>query len=229
MLGAILLSLMAAPVQDDPLAALVEVLKVADDDAFRLDVLRGIRDGLKGRPSVKMPPGWPEVREKLAKSGTEEVRQLAQQISITFGDAGALGALRAQLADPKAAPETRKTALDALLGARDPELPAVLEKLLGEAGLRGPALRALASYERPGVPALILGVYATLDVAEKRDAINTLVSRKTYAAALVQAVQEKKVPRTDLTAASIRSLRDLGDPAIEKWIAAEWGMARSSP
>ena len=46
-----------APAQadQDPLAALVEVLKVSDDDAFRLDILKGIRDGLKGRPWTPRP------------------------------------------------------------------------------------------------------------------------------------------------------------------------------
>ena len=48
----------------DPLAALVEVLKVSDDDGFRLDILKGIRDGLKGRTTVQMPKGWPEVSGK---------------------------------------------------------------------------------------------------------------------------------------------------------------------
>jgi putative heme-binding domain-containing protein len=225
----LVLSLGVAVQDDDPMAALVDVLKATDDASFQLDVLKGIRDGLKGRPSVKMPAGWPEVRERLAKSPDAEVRQLAQQLSITFGDVGALDALRASLADTRTPLAARKTALDALLSARDPKLPAVLDELLGEAPLRGAALRALAGYERAETPSRILELYPKLDVEEKRDAINTLVSRKIYAQALVRAVQDKKLPRTDLTAASIRQLRELGDPSLDKWIADEWGSARSSP
>ena len=91
-----------AQADQDPLAALVEVLKISDDDAFRLDILKGIRDGLKGRTSVAMPKGWPEVSTKLAKSANGEVRSLAQMISITFGDPAALTSLRNLLADAKA-------------------------------------------------------------------------------------------------------------------------------
>ena len=80
----------AAQADQDPLAALVEVLKISDDDAFRLDILKGIRDGLKGRTKVSMPKGWTEVAGKLGESKNSEVRSLATMISITFGDPNAL-------------------------------------------------------------------------------------------------------------------------------------------
>src|SRR5579859_9327 len=123
----------------DPLAALVEVLKVSDDDGFRLDILKGIRDGLKGRTTVNMPKGWSDVSQKLAKSQNEEVRSLTQMISITFGDPAALLALRGVLSDGKAPAEARKAALESLLGAKDRELPPILLGLLVDAALRGPA------------------------------------------------------------------------------------------
>src|SRR5688572_26272110 len=113
--------LCVAPVQgdDDNLGALVGILKEADDAAFQLDILRGIRDGLKGRPSVKMPAGWMDVSDKLAKSANAEVRSLAQALAMTFGDPRAFDALRVQLGDLKAPLDARKSALDSLLGARD--------------------------------------------------------------------------------------------------------------
>src|SRR5262245_11562759 len=124
---ALLLSAGVAPQADqDPLAALVEVLKISDDDAFRLDILKGIRDGLKGRTIVAMPKGWSEVSATLSKSGNGEVRSLAQMISITFGDPTALLSLRKLLADAKAGTNDRKAALESLLGAKDKELPPVL-------------------------------------------------------------------------------------------------------
>src|SRR5438874_13618333 len=106
---AVLLSAGVAPQADqDPLAALVEVLKVSDDDAFRLDILKGIRDGLKGRTKVAMPKGWSEVATKLGQSANAEVRSLATMISITFGDPAALRSLRSLLADGKAPADDRK-------------------------------------------------------------------------------------------------------------------------
>jgi len=215
--------------QQDPLAALVEVLKVSDDDGFRLDILKGIRDGLKGRTTVSMPKGWTEVSGKLAKSPSEEVRSLAQMISITFGDPAALSALRAVLADGKAQVDARNGALESLLGAKDKELPAILISLLVDPSLRGPAIRALGSYEDPSTPAKILAVYGSLQLAEKRDAINTLGARKSYAKELLSALRGGAVPRTDLTAASIRQLGELNDAEINSWIEKEWGAVRPTP
>src|SRR5436190_736273 len=222
----------ASPVQaddQDPLAALVEVLKVSDDDGFRLDILKGIRDGLKGRTTVSMPKAWPEVSAKLAKSASEDVRSLTQMISITFGDPSALAALRAQLADPKAAPDARKAALESLLGAKDKDLPPLLLDLLPDPSMRGPAIRALGSYEDKSTPSKILAVYGSLQLAEKRDAINTLGARKGYAKELLAALKGGTIPRADLTAASIRQLGDLNEPEINSWIEKEWGMVRPTP
>src|SRR5436190_23431885 len=101
-------------------------------------------------------------------------------ISITFGDASSLKALRAKLADPSAASGDRKAALESLLGAKDPELPPVLHSLLLDPALRGAAIRALGTYEDPATPAKILAAYGGLDLPEKRDAINTLGARKAY-------------------------------------------------
>src|SRR5436190_9452791 len=104
---------------NDNLAALVQILKSSDDAEFQLDILKGIRDGLKGRASVKMPPGWEEISAKLAKSANAEVRSIAQALSTTFGDAKSLKAMRDLVADGKADLAGRRSALDTLLGARD--------------------------------------------------------------------------------------------------------------
>jgi putative heme-binding domain-containing protein len=215
--------------QQDPLAALVEVLKVSDDDGFRLDILKGIRDGLKGRTTVAMPKGWSEVSGKLAKSENAEVRSLAQMISITFGDPAALAALRIVVADPKGVPDARKAALESLLGAKDKELAGILFGLLEDPALRGPALRALGSYEDPATPTKILAVYASLQLPEKRDAINTLGARTSYGKQLFTAIKSGTIPKADLTAAAIRQLDELNDPEIKSWIEKEWGSMRPTP
>ena len=213
----------------DPLAALVEVLKVSDDDGFRLDILKGIRDGLKGRTTVSMPKGWTDVSSKLAQSASAEVRSLAQMISITFGDASALTALRLVLADPKADPTARKAALESLLGAKDRQLVPVLHALIGDPELRGPAMRALGSYEDPATPAKLLAAYKSLPIAERRDAINTLGARKNYAKDLLAALKSGAIPKADLTAAAIRQLSDYNDPEFNTWIEKEWGTVRPTP
>ena len=71
----------------------------------------------------------------------------------------------------------RKNALAALLGAGDKELVPVLQQVVREPALRDVALRGLAAYDHADTPKVILDVYPSLTLAEKRDALNTLASR----------------------------------------------------
>lgn len=223
------LYLAALPQDGDGLSALVEVLKESNEVDFQLDILKGLRDGLKGKTQVKMPPAWPEVAAKLEKSPNAEVRSLAQAVSIAFGDPRAFEAFRRVLADAKADSERRKSALESLLNAKDAGLLPVLKGLVGDPALRGPAIRALAAFDDPAIPGLLLGAYASLDVAERRDVINTLAARGAYARELIAALRRKAVPRGDLTAATVRQLRDHKDADVDRWISEEWGIVRSTP
>ncbi len=213
----------------DNLSALVGILKEVDDPAFQLDILRGIRDGLKGRTGIRMPDGWAAVSEKLAKSPNAEVREIVRSLSTTFGDTRALDAMRVILADARADLASRKTALETLLGVKDAGLPPILLGLLGDAGMRGAAIRGLAAYDDAKTPEAIVKAYPALDVSEQRDAVNTLASRRAYAKALISAVGAKVVARGDLTAATIRQLGEHRDAEIDAWIAKEWGAVRATP
>ena len=180
LLTACLLTLPARAQTDDALPALVEVLKSADDPQLQLDVLKGLSEGLKGRRGVKAPPGWDEVAAKLGKSPSAPIRELTQQLSLVFGSAGATTALRAQLLDAKAPVATRTAALEALLAAREPTLAATLRQLLGDAALRGAALRGLAAFDAAATPPAILALYPKLSATEKRDALGTLCARELW-------------------------------------------------
>lgn len=222
--------LLAIPPQDgDGLSALVEVLKEANEVDFQLDILKGLKEGLKGKQNLRMPAAWPQVAAKLEKSPNGEVRSLTQAVSIAFGDPRAFESFRKVLADFGADAAARKGALESLLLAKDAGLLPILKGLLKDAALRGPAIRALAAYDDAGIPALLLEVYGSLDVAEKRDALNTLAARAAYARDLVGALRKKAVPRSDLTAATVRQLLDHKDASVDKWITEEWGMVRTTP
>src|SRR6266567_8901955 len=152
---------------DDALPALVEVLGQTDDPQFQFDVLKGMSEGLRGRRGVKMPAGWEEVSAKLSKSPNLQVRELAQSLSLTFGSPTALASLRQIMQDSKADTEVRKRAIESLLQTKDPALATVLQQLLQDPAVRSPALRGLANYDEPKIPATIVGVYSSLSAAEK--------------------------------------------------------------
>ncbi|RYD72333.1 MAG: c-type cytochrome [Verrucomicrobiaceae bacterium] len=64
---------------------------------------------------------------------------------------------------------------------------------------------------------------------EKRDALNTLVSRPAYARELVVAVEANTVPAKDLTAELVRQIRQLGQADLNATLDRMWGAVRENP
>src|SRR6185503_16412220 len=175
-----------------------------------------------------MPQGWEQLAEKLSKSPNSQIRELAQSLSLTFGSATAMTALRKTLTDAKAEPAARRSALESLVQARDATLPPVLQQLLSDAAVRAAAMRGLAVYDDPKTADAILTIYPSLNQTEKKDALNTLVSRTSHAKALLRAVDKKTVPARDLSADIVRQLRNFKDTEINQQVQKLWGVARDT-
>ncbi len=208
---------------------LVEALGKAERADEQLTYLRSIQAGLRGQRNVPMPAGWKKVAGKLLAADSAEVRNRAIALAVLFGDREAFGRLRQVLADDTAELALRRQALTALVEARDADVPPVLHKLVGRPELRTEAIRALAAFDDPKTPAVLLGVYAGLDLAGRRAVVNALASRPAYGKALLDAVEKKKVPAGDVSAEVVRNLRNLRDPALDKRIAEVWGIVRATP
>ncbi|HSH95094.1 MAG TPA: PVC-type heme-binding CxxCH protein, partial [Roseimicrobium sp.] len=187
---------------------LVKTLGSIADEAKQRSILRGMSDALKPQRQVPMPEGWDAVATKLAAKPA--LKSDVNSLSVKFGSDTAMAALREQLTDRNESPAVRASALDALLNAKAPRLAGVLHGLLNDATLRGQAVRALANYDDALTPKLVLAAYPQFSGGEKRDALNTLSSRAGFARALVAAVEQKSVPVKDLTAETVRQIRNLG-------------------
>jgi putative heme-binding domain-containing protein len=170
-----------------------------------------------------MPQGWEAVETKLSPSPNAEVRTLGQTLSLTFGSQKALTSLRQILNDDSAPVAARRSALEALVGIKDAGLSSSLRALLQDGELRGPALRALATYNDEQTPNAILAVYVSLSGPQKRDALNTLASRPAFAKPLLTAVAEGKLSQQDLTADVVRQLRNLKDSQIQQQVTQLYG------
>ena len=62
---------------------------------FRHDVLTGMYEALQGRTGLSLPRGWTDVRGKLEKSATADVREKVLLLSVLFGDKDAIAELQA--------------------------------------------------------------------------------------------------------------------------------------
>jgi putative membrane-bound dehydrogenase-like protein len=212
----------------EAVALLVKSIGDAPTAEVQLALLRGVQDGLKGKRLFPMPAAWPETAKVLAKSANADLRNQVQALGVIFGDKEAFAAVRKIVTDTKAATPARLAALSSLVDARDAEVVPVLHALVSDPDMRGAALRGMAAFDDAKSPGVILGKYAEYTTAEKRDAMSTLSARVPFAKALMAAVAEKKVPVTDVSAETVRQLRNLQDASIDKQIAELWGVVRET-
>jgi putative membrane-bound dehydrogenase-like protein len=208
--------------------AAVVILKGASTDEARRSVLEGMVIGFAGKRHVAMPDNWSAVYDELSKSKDGTVRQQALAIATVFGDPRALAALRQTAQDDSADISQRQSALDSLLAAKDADTLPILQKLITTAKLSGIAIRGLAMYDDPQTPSLLIAAYPNLDAQNKLAALNTLASRRSWAEALLKAVDASQISKNDLTAPTVRDLDGLGDSTISQWIAKNWGSVRAS-
>ncbi|RPI91008.1 MAG: dehydrogenase, partial [Planctomycetaceae bacterium] len=213
----------------EALELLVGELKRAPDTETRRLYLAGLLASLKGRRRVDMPASWNAVRASLESSPVPELKTMAFGLSVKFGDPAAFGTMREAIANRETPEEERKSFLESLLAAKDPNLVPLLQKLLDEAEMRAAAIRGLAAYDESSTPDLLLKKYAELAPAEKRDVLATLTARPEYALALLSAIGSKHLPATDLTADFVSQLRNLKHTELNEQIERVWGVVRDTP
>jgi len=199
--------------------------KTADQ---QVAILQGIQAGLRGKRQFPMPKAWEAAFPALIKSENAAVRSQAQALAVVFGDKNAFLALRKVVADAKATTAARAAALDSLVAAKDADLVPILHSLVVDPALRGAAIRGLAAFDDAKTPGVILAVYGTLNAAEKRDALATLSARVGFAKAMMKAMADKKIPASDVSAETVRQLRNLQDKDLDKAVAELWGSVRET-
>lgn len=232
MMVAVMLGVSAGTVRaddtDDTLQLLLGVIKETNDPAAQADMLKGLNAAMEGKRNVKMPAGWQELYPKLQQSSNETVRKESAKLAAVFGDTATLDAMKKTLLDAKKPVEERLKALESLASKNDPATAALFQGLLKDPAVAEAAIKALSSFDDPKTAPAILDAYPALNADAKRAAVNTLSFRKAFAKQLMAAVKEKKIPQSDLTAYTVRQLRNLNDKEIDAWTASVWGVAKTS-
>ena len=202
--------------KDDRLSLLVQTLSKTDDSAIRKALMRGMLDGLAGRRNVVPPKEWAALRARLAGSDDQEIRDLSQRLSQSFGDKKAAAQAVATVKNTSVGIGRRRDALRSLLNQQNQDASDLLESLLDEPELAIDAIRGYASIENATAPAILLGRYKRMDATQRRAVIETLATRRRYAYSLLAAVKRKYISRDDIPAHVARSLNNLlGDQFVQ--------------
>lgn len=205
---------------------IVFALSAPQDTGRKLDILRGMKEAYAGRKTATAPPGWTDLGG-FAVGSTPEVRQLADELSVLFGDRTLIGVMKERILKGENA-DDRRRAVALLAGRATPDLAPVLRAALADPVVRAPAIRGLAAYPDPATPPALLKLYPSLPAAEKADAVLTLASRPPFAAALLDAVETGTVPRADVSVVAARQVVALNDRAITDRLEKVWGSVRAA-
>ena len=199
--------------------------------SLQLDVLQGMAAALRGWRRTKAPEGWEAFRQAIAQQQEEqpEVARLVSELAVVFGDEREMASLREAATDTSRDAAERRNALQVLIQSRPDDLAPLLHRLLGDRSVNDVAVAGLAAYDHPDTARQLLSRYPQLRHNARTQAISTLASRNTYAAALLKAVAEGRVPRGDVTAAHARQMAELESPEVNDLLSQAWGAVRTSP
>ena len=205
---------------------LVRSLGEVEDASRQHNILDGLLKGLEGRRSLRMPAEWPTVYAKLKALDDETIVGRAFELALLFDDPIALAKLAGDAADNTVDEVLRRRALEALVAKGAENVFALAVELLDDDDLCRDAIRAIGSCDNPATAETLLKRYASFAAEERHDALQTLASRPTWAAELLDAFESEQLSITELTAYTARQLHSLGDDDLAERVRKLWGEVR---
>ncbi|MHA3771229.1 PVC-type heme-binding CxxCH protein [Verrucomicrobiota bacterium sgz303538] len=195
---------------------------------FQTDIIAGLSEALTGWRKAAKPAAWDELAVSLADSPNAALRDRVRELSVVFGDGRALDEVKRVALDAKAELNARKAALQTLIDNRTPDLRQICEQLLTIRFLNPIAARGLATFDDPGIGEKLVNAWSKFHQSERPQLLATLVSRPSFVAPLLSAVEKGRIPRTDISPYHARQIRSFNDPLINKRLAEVWGEVRDS-
>jgi putative membrane-bound dehydrogenase-like protein len=186
----------------------------------RLAMLNGLDKSLDGKA---WSSDWKSLLDSLVTSENIDGANRCQEIAARLGDPESLKKVAERFRTKVLPIEERTHCLNILaLKPTGELLPAVLE-LLAEPRMRRAAIKALSKFDGDAVYSTLIQQYATSSPEEKQDILATLTARPRYARALLDALDAKLIPSTDVLAPTVVTLRQLQAADIKKRVAQRWG------
>ena len=201
----------------------------ANRDSLISDILQGMEQALIGRHKLTAPAHWSEFANVAESTSNPNVQQSIRNLNLLFGDGRALDEVRQIVRDGKTPMAQRKAALATLISLKPADLRALCEEALSVRSLNTVAISGLAEIDDPQLAQRLARSYRTFYPGERPALIDVLVSRPSFATALLQEIRDRKIPRTDLTPLHARQIRSFENADLTKLLTEVWGELRDSP
>ena len=212
-------------------AAIQFAASVLDNSAdLAAATLSGLIEGQKGKA---IPPAKPASVQfaKLSASPNKEVVARAQELATLWGDPVALKILLAKISDPTAPDDAR---IKAIQVARQTKSDTTRDALLALLSTKNSdsldiaAVQALSEVGGDNVSAALIARWKSFSPAARRATAETLVARSSGRDALLDAVENKTIAPSEVSATVIRSLANSTDQRVRERTAKLIGRFRES-
>jgi putative heme-binding domain-containing protein len=211
----------------DGFAACARLLRLAPTAADRERLIGALEVQMEGQHFETPPKALAAVLKPLLaeeRQGSALVR-----LALRLGMEAAYPLPAARAADARLAAAER-AAFIRLLGElkRPASLPALLRQLDAKEPLlvRTAALLALQGYDTDTVAAAILAQYPTMPATLKEKARDVLVSRSSWSAAALAAVDRGRVPAKEFSIEQVRRILLHRDARLRERVEKHWGQVR---
>lgn len=205
---------------------LIEMIRSSSAEK-RPHIVAGIEAALNGRRKVAKPKGWDQALAKLKPTQAEQA--LLQKIAVVFGDGRSLSELRKVAENKNADARARGQAFLTLAENKVDGLLNLLNKHFGDKEVRRYVIEAYANCEHTMVAHKIIGQFQGLKPASQQAAVNTLTKRANWAKLLLQAIQDNRIDKSQITAWHARQIANLGDAELIAQLESAWGSIKKSP
>ncbi|HYG75174.1 MAG TPA: PVC-type heme-binding CxxCH protein [Planctomycetota bacterium] len=217
---------LAESIRDDTAPLDILLNAAATDAVVARDVLNGMSEGLQGLRKAPKPARWDALAGKLAADAA--VGERVRELSLLFGDGRALDEVKRIALDAEAPLAARRSALQTLIESRPPDLREICENLLQVRFLNATAAKGLALFDDAAIGVKLAKSYRNFHPTDRGSVIETLVSRPTFAVALLEEIGAGRIPRGDLPAFQARQISSFNDESISKRLTEVWGQLREA-
>jgi putative membrane-bound dehydrogenase-like protein len=194
----------------------------------KVDLMKGMTEAMAGRRRARKPADWDAFAGSIDSESQTKAADLARNLSAFFGDGIALEAIRAIALDPNRDLATRRNALRSLIEARSPQLRDDCRTLFLVRDLSATAAEGLATFDDPALADEMIGNFGRLYGYERAPVIATLIMRSNWANKVLEAVENGKIRREEISASMARQIRSHRDAKLTARLNHVWGTLRET-
>jgi putative heme-binding domain-containing protein len=186
-------------------------------------VLEELLRTVTSQGGATMPESWPQAFRALRSIDSKSVQDMAHSLAIMFGDQSAFPYFRGIVIDKTVPTDQRRSALANLVNGGDVWLATELVQFLHEPELQGDIVRAMGRFESPETTQILIENLARFDPRTRSDAMLALVSRRSSAESLVEAIEHGTIPTSTVPAYVARQVATLGSTDLTARMEKAWG------